>query len=404
MYDRLSKTLARLIDTEDEIQIEKVYLLKVGCFRFTAYDDQELNSTPLPITYIENLLLESSPEQPKLPVDLIEQVVQALEQHSNLFDIKIDENEDAHFAVFSRMGGLELGLVAGKTFTLHVQLPARMQTFSLHGGDAIENFEAASNGSIFIAFAPIEDYPTRASIGQEYRDLFINQIDNKTQWQCPALGPVPMHPDIYLVFTSSANEGSAWPEIFCHRGDLFLVSDRSPDEYQTIVKTLPRSTHFDLLDFYLQVLANTNLRYYHREITSLFHLLADAVNGLSETPRWKLWRHASLTKEARSNLSTIYERLIEFQESSLHYERARVDFLKRIAEHPVLSKITDYFEDHSRNDTVIPDSFTHALSYFEKEIQTLESTRSAMLAGLGGAVLGSVIATLLTFFLAKGSS
>ena len=83
-------------------------------------------------------------------------------------------------------------------------------------------------------------------------------------------------------------------------------------------------------------------------------------------------------------------------------ERERVDTVKLIAEDAVLFPIRDYFSEIMMYETVMPDAFSAALSYFQNEVQSLQSIRSTVLAGLGGAVLGSVLGALLAFLLAQG--
>jgi len=199
-FSRLTEALIGL--GEVSLEIDQIIIAKIGCVALFPTKQLESESN-FPITAQETAqrgqpsTATGSVFGPDLP-NMHAAIIKALEKHPNVFDLKV-EHDELGMRIRPRMGGW---LVSGDSFSLRVELPSRLQKLAWYiegRSNPIERFEVISDGSLFVAFASIEDYPIFTIIGQEYRELLQEQIEKETQFGWAVFGPVPVHPDFYLV-------------------------------------------------------------------------------------------------------------------------------------------------------------------------------------------------------------
>jgi hypothetical protein len=134
-----------------------------------------------------------------------------------------------------------------------------------------------------------------------------------------------------------------------------------------------------------------------RQALALFSDLSQIAQQIFANPIWNLPQSRRLSREARALLASIHERLVEREMKVLSFNQGRARFLQSIGDHPFLSELQDYFRDQLAAMTEVPESLTPALTYFESELSLALNIRTLLVAAVLGAIVGAVLASLLTW-------
>ncbi len=390
-YPHLTKVLTDFGETG--LQVHSAFVLHLGCVCLLTFEKPS-SSSRFPVTDLEKLL-PSEREQDGSPPDFHAAIIKALKKHPNIFDIVILGKESIGFVKPLHTGTL----ITERSFSLRVELPERMQRYHAYTWreKTIEQFEVVSNGSLFAAFAPIQDYPVRTHIGHEYRELLSTQIEKETSLKSPPLGPSPIHPDFYLVLRKKRNETPpVGTKVYTLKNHVFLVSDNNSQTNRDMAMELFNDIHFALLEFYSLELIRNSLINYDIEIFNHFSDLSNSVKKLFAAPWWRIFKSAKFAHLGRISLSNIHKRCVEFETNLFGFNRQRNQLLNTIKQHRILSNIYSYFYTTTESDIQVPQVFFRALDHFEDALRTFGNIRSVVIASLVGAAVGAAITVLLT--------
>ncbi len=145
----------------DKPDIHRFYLLKLGGVLILTPDHKA--------SVLQDSHRDSSKPSKEPPSDLHHQIMQVLKKHPNVFETTTLRTTP-HGALLARPTPMGL-LLHSDTVKLHINLPAAVQKYSAEpwGRQPIESFDVATTGSIFAAYAPIEDWPYPAYIAHEFQ-------------------------------------------------------------------------------------------------------------------------------------------------------------------------------------------------------------------------------------------
>lgn len=391
-YPHLTKVLTELGETD--LQIHSVFLLHLGCVRLLTFEDPTLSSR-FPVAELEKLLASEVQQDDLLPY-FHTGIIKALKKHPNIFDITILGKEPIGFVTHRRTGIL----ISGKIFSLRVNLPEPMQTHdALYAFDAkpIEQFEVISNGSLFAAFAAIQNYPVWTHIGHEYRDLLSAQIEKETSFKSPSFGPSPIHPQFYFVFRKKRNKTPpVGTKVYTLKNDIFLVFDNNSQTNRDMAMAFFKNIKSPLLKFYSLELIRMSLINYDIEISNHFSDLSTSTKKLFATPWWRIFKSRKFAHVGRTSLPDIHKRSVEFETEFFHFNKQRNQLLSQIKQDRILSNIHSYFCSITEPDIQIPQALPHALDHFGDELRTFGNIRSVIIASLFGAAIGAALTVLLT--------
>ena len=390
MYPHLTKVLTDLGETD--LQVHTAFVLHLGCVCLHPFEHPPLSR--FPVTDLEKLL-PSQREQNSSSPDFHAAIIKALEKHPNVFDIAILGKKPFGFVESHHAGTL----ITGKSFSLRVELPQRMQKYRAYAWHEkpTEHFEVVSNGSLFAAFAPIHDYPVWTHIGHEYRELLSTQIEKDTSLQSPSLGPSPIHPNFYFVLRKKRNQTPPLgTEVYTLKEDVFLVFDDNSQTNRDMAMDLFNDIQSALLHFYSLQLIRNFLIYYHTEIFNHFSDLSNSAKEIFAVPWWHIFKSSKFAHLGRISLSNIHKRYLEFETELFDFNRQRNRLLNIIKQHRILSNVYSYFYTITEPDIQVPQAFSRALDHFENELRTFGNIRSVVIASLLGAAVGAAITALLT--------
>ena len=393
-YSSLNKLLSALGET---VGVERAYIVKLGCVRLLEFDEPE--DCRFPLVEFAKLSAPSAGSDVK---ELHSEILKSLREHPNIFDITSITDKRAEIRNGSEMGRL----VIGNVFSLKVRLPERLQKWRQHWAEestTAEEFQVISSGSLFAAFAEIEDYPTRTNIGHEYRDLLKEQIRKASSLKCPNFGPSPIHPDFYIVLRQkSADEIPRGSKTYALRNeDILVVSDSEAGAIEWAATNLFRKLEFPLFSFYDLGLGRLRLLYYNTEIFNHFGDLSSGLERLQSISWWHWLQLRKSSLEAKKSLSHVHQRLVDYGAAYLEYSRRRNDLLNRIKEDLIIGEISGYFRHHSETDSELPEALTPALNYFAQELQTSGNIRSTIVAAFLSALAGAFFYALISRFLSN---
>lgn len=399
-HSRLTTILADL--GEEGLTIQSAYIVKVGCVRIlpSGIPDRE---SRFPITELEDLV--SSVEKGKRDAsDVLGEIRDSIEKHKNIFDVNtVDADRPAFSVAGTGIGTGPGSLVFGSAYSARVKLPARLQKhhslFSTAAYQPIEQFDVVSSGSLFAAIAPIEDYPVLTYIGHEYRDLLRKQIEETTNFKSPALGPNPIHPDIYLVFRKRpAGAPVLGRRVYSRDDNPFIVEDHNSVSGLELAKSLLMHIEMPMLRYYSTNEHREILIFYHVEILNHFADLSEVIKGLSAQSWWHIVKSNRLARRARNSLWGIHSRLVEFDQEAMAANRNRDQLSEVISQSPILSLIKNYLLETSSLDIELPRGLYPALKHFEGELRTFGTIRSIVIASLAGGAVGALVSLLVSFF------
>ncbi|MCU1271462.1 MAG: hypothetical protein JWN74_2756 [Acidobacteriaceae bacterium] len=327
---------------------------------------------------------------------LVKKLVKAVSLHPNVSEPIPLNNPDSTMTLTTPNF-----LITGEHFLFHITLPKSQLKYSdwFSSKRDMEDFYAIYTGSLFAAFREIE-FLEQSGIGQEFREILFKQIPKETSIKVPSLGPTPLHPEFYIITgKSDTDTADTRPTIFCEREDLFIVLHNTKATDQEIVDAFLSSVQSRMLRLYSHLVAQDMVDLLAHEVAEHFSKLAGTARSLSNAQKWRFLRTRRLTQEARRELSSIHELLVERESLTLGFSQDRERFLQAIAEEPLLSKLQDYFKRTYDSATAVPQSLIPALNHFENELALALNIRTLFVATIVGALVGAVIGALLTWIL-----
>ena len=382
---------------EPDEEIIRVYEVRIGCVAFSGFKVPEYDSER-PISDLEELLdsvPKISAKKDDLPETILAELSDALESHSNVFAFKKSE---LRLPITSTLGNYRI--VQGKPVHFRINLPARLHRYRpIFGAEKqkIEQIGVVSNGSFFACYAELMTFPQETWFAQEYRDLLKDVLEKRGKIHSIGVPPCPIHPSIYVAILPANAEpkrkshalGKKPP--FMGDGLLFLLPES--EEIETAIEAILVTFSPPLDRFFNLQLRARSVGLYEAEILNEFSNLTDCYKKLLKTGAWHVFKRHTLWVAARTSLSNIHLRLVEYGNVLSEYEREVSDFPQMKESFPHIQPWLKYFAERFEKFGV-PTFLVSSTQYFERELQLFGHKRVIIAASLVGASIGAMITLL----------
>lgn len=374
-YERLAKLISNLEGAP--VQISDAFLFKFGALLIAQETPPETDEHQ----YSATKALRNSSQT--FPIEITKTIRKALEEHPNIFHVK-NAGDKTVESIYGACTGM---LVIGPAFTMEVHFPQAQRQFE--DCDTPEQFNVISNGSYFGAYSPIDDVPVFSAIANEFRELARKQVEANTPYKVPLFGPTPVHPDVIITRINGNGEKTAM-RAYEYEGNLYIVCDadsRTESLMEFIFYRAGKYWH----GYYELLLDRSGSIDLDIEIQNRFSDLSSDIAKLLSTPAWKFWAVSSTSKRTALSIAKIHELMIEYHSARWFFDNARRDFLNRIKDQHLFSKLNRITKEDCRRDFCPPKSVTEALAFLEKQIEVGRNIRSLVVASVLGAVIGAVL-------------
>ncbi len=384
-FDRLTATLSAL--GEKDLHIKEAVVVKFGHLLLAGLTVP--SNSDFPITE-EEAIGEKPFEYPR---NVVSTIHAALKDHPNVFDPRIIVE------ISEVRWGDKFGFfVHGNICQYRIHLPKAKQKYT-DDMDTEEHFSVLCDGSMFAAYAPIQDFPIWSNIGHEFRELGRSQIESKTSLKSPNIGPCPIHPNIVIVVREHSEEDKDQVRKYYHQDDdIFFVTSVSNLTTELVAECflIFRSS---IGDFYELAVNRVHMLNQNVEVSNHFSAASSKIRELMEMPSWNIWRTRAASRQARISIASVHERLVELEGELLDYASARAGALENLRKSGEASPLYDYCKGMTEADVNVPPSFGSALTFFEGELQLYGNIRSLLYASLLGAIVGSLLTGVLSRFM-----
>lgn len=391
------KNLNEVLQKNDfpEIKIQEIILLKLGCITYSAESDKRFEK--------DSQLIDKAPDIIKvefdengfiIPTSLLSCLSKILEKHQNIFDLSIQESEDLRVTRIN-----QYIFVSGADIKLKIKIPKRFQKYSkqkFKSTKVVEIFDVLSIGSIFIAYANVEDIYVKTYIAHEFREIFQKQINTYSNIFSNTLGPCPINPNIYIAYYQGAqDEEPSFRITPIGKGDLLFVADNRFTKEDIIKHIITNVNHLITIYYKLSAIRSEIL---FRNIT-LYELFKEIASNVIERTniKWcKPWKIRKYSTNAKNALLKSHLLLVRIDELIMEHSKLRELFLSELKDNTILSYISEYFIDHSKKDFDLPESINTSINHFEKEIHLYSNLNVIIISSIIGAIIGSLLTFLLT--------
>lgn len=362
MYNKVQKILEE--NGEANLVIKSIYIAKFGGIAFNPDKIRDL-----------------------IKSGFAKALVDILKKHPNVFSTEIFNIVPDEFYCSNDQDAF----VLSQLFKVKLNIPSRLQVYNkLSRGSCIEEFSVLSNGSIYCAYAPIDDYRT-AEIGHEYREILKCQIENELKIDWNSIGPSPIHTDFIIVNSASNDKANDLTRIYEHNGNIIIICESNTDKIdKTITELLFKNVQL-FEDFYRLISEESIMHQNVDEINDYFEQLSTVFTKLSNTKWWKFWVVNKNINEGREKILNLYKQLIEFESSTFDYKEQYNRFINDILKSSILLYTKEYFENQLEKEINISDNLLGATEYLSSEIREFTNTRSVVFSTIIGALIGSLL-------------
>ena len=144
-------------------------------------------------------------------------------------------------------------------------------------------------------------------------------------------------------------------------------------------------------DFYQLLSGRDLLMDYNMEVSQHFSVASKSVRELMDAASWRLWETHRASREARTSLASVHERLVGLEAELISYSNEKDRSLRELVKQRETAPLRDYFAEMADPGVTLAPSLGAALAFFESELQLYGNIRSLLLASLVGAVVGSLL-------------
>ena len=283
------------------------------------------------------------------------EIIRALRSHPNVIDLQESIAKQPEIVDEWHIGPASGWLFVTPMYQLRVHMPARLQKYSTSaafaGEKVIEEFGVAASGSIFAAFAEVDDFPTETSIGQEYRELVLEQLQKETRLKPANIWPNPIRLDFYLVLTMSA-EHPRGLRVYAKDYSVIIVTD----VHKTIpelVTGLLQEISFYLVEYYSVKLREVDLKTKYFDISQDFNTLSRTMVDATSLKWWKLRSAGSILRTGRKTLGMLHTAIVEFERLLLLHQYYGGEFATQLERSSILSKARAHFDKDKESHLVV---------------------------------------------------
>ena len=390
--NRFSRLVAAI--PEKPLEIEALYVLKLGCIRFT---DRPIPSSKYPISESQASETDLDSNEKKETSIKFETIVDALKNCKNIFDLNIPSPPTGRKNGYDFTD--EFGtILASKRFTARIDLPRRLHKFAEEydsPDQVIEQFNVISTGSLFAAYSQIDKYPVWPFFANEFRDIVRNEVESHTSIKAPLFGPSPIHPEIYVALRKSRKNTPKMPiAVYTINKSICLVVDRPRSSIPSLMEYIFDICLFPISRFYLLQIQRSRLLRYNTEIQSHFNDISSSIETIQSSRFWQLSSRNKASISAHVSLSKFHLRMVGHDSLSFSMEQDQSHLKELLKDNRFLSGISDYFDQES--DAPITSSMSQAISFYQSEIQSYANVQSVLASSFIGAIIGSLLTAFLT--------
>ncbi len=396
MYENIKSLLNRL--AKKEFSINKAYILKIGFTAFKHKNGSEIQAGG------EEFYVEYAEEKEEKPLKILyESITEALEKNPHVTGITKDlirKSMETSSTGYNYTGVI----IIGNLFAAKLNIPERFQKYKklCMGGGVYENFEVFSNGSIFGAYAEIEDIPLITNIAEEYETLLIKQNKEVGTLEALKLKYSPLFPTIYVIITEpeggpdNGDEASNVVKVYKHEDDVFVTTSREPSKARDLICNIVYDVTPSLVQFCRINTLLKKLNEIYSEIGVNFYELSNIIKEILSLKLYRFLKIYKLLKVARKDLVEIHSLYVDFSNLIFQLKRNKEWLLSTIKEEPIIREFKDYLKIHTDPEVEITPSLSNALNHYEGEIRTLRNIRTVTLATVGSALLGGLAGALVS--------
>lgn len=372
---------------DKQYAIASMYLMKFGTIAISTTDPDDDSL----FEFTDRSRVDTEFENDGLAV--CKEIASAVESHPNVFDFEV-LNEDFPPSEYLTLG---YKLFHGPIYKASVHLPKMQQKYQ--DMECEEHFSVFLSGTYFAAVTEINHLSGYSNMAHEFREIFRSQVQAKTKFHAPLIGPCPMHQDLFLigVRVPSGVQSLDIPLLYTSGDDLYVVvSYEKIDDY---ISEMFWDCLLYLCHFYELQLSRIKLIHIDTEIQARMSILVDAHTGFASAPVWRfrsIHRHLTV---AREQLANIYQLRVEHSKEVSSYKRQRKLFLDRVSQSKLVYELNGDLKPYTRLDVDLPDSLLPSLQFFQVQADAKRGAYSLLIATLIGALIGGFItlaATLLS--------
>jgi len=361
------------------LRIARIRLLKFGSISVSeiGHDDGSVH----PYSDRENLAAEFSKDG---GLGLIQKLADIVKAHPNVFDF-VDKAEG-----FSPNEVIIQGcrLLYGPMYSASVHLPKAQQKYQ--DMECREHFGLILSGTYFATIVSTDELFNYDNSAHEFRELFHSQVEKKTQWKAPVLGPCPMHSDIYVVGVVGTSKPINNERRFYTVGnDLYIVV--SDNQIDAVIN----DCFWDFLQFvqgfYELALQRLELLAIDTEVENRMRSLFDVHSNLAALSTFAFSKSTKALKTLRDELSYVFKLRIDFSRNSRAYEESRRGFLESLLQRSLLSELRVILEKETVLDIQLPDELLASLQFFQSQSDARRNAQSILIASVIGGVIGGAL-------------
>jgi len=385
--EKIKKILKQEYDAD--YSIKDIYLFKAGCVLLQMEELDDNNNYP--VTAKEEIISKYK-EDFDISINLKE-LFNKIKEHRNIFN---PEEYDSEYPVtHSEPSPGTAIIVDGPKLFMEVKLPKSKQylTDDFINTNPIEEFNAIFNGSLFITYAKINEFPSYTTFGYEYRNLLRNIINEDTKLHCPHFGPSPIHPDFYVIILEKDIKDLK-NRIIKYGNDLIMVLEEI--EMRDFADYFLEKISFELERYYKIEYYNTNLIDYNIEIHNILEELSKKINSFYILKWYSIFETNKIINESKLLLSRVYKRYFEYESQKSYFNKNRLKYIDEIKQHKLFSLISKYFNEQLDELDEIPTSILDTLSHYGNIINSFGDKRTAVWASIIGALIGAFITYLVS--------
>jgi hypothetical protein len=351
-----------------DLEIVNCYVIELGCMFFKSKKEESISNEN-----IKNLNLEV--------------LKKVLEKHPNIFSIDTFKYREEEITTYDRHSFFNLT----KYLNIKIKLPIHVSKLGILG-EHIENFKVIMNGSMYAAFAEINQIPMFCHIGAEYREIISKQLENdESEFKYLMIGPNPIHPNIYLLFYKDNNFNTT---ILTdkEKRDIYIIMPQT--DINNYICSLILCEHTALSGFYNVKNQIYKLNEFLYTIRNLYNNLSLTFSNMISNSFWKFWAKISYSKQIRNLLLQINKVICDFESSQIHFNNNKMEVLDRINKDDILRLTIEYFKNELNYSDNISANLPKSLDFFCNEMQTIRNIYSIVvtsIVGLVGVIIGAII-------------
>ena len=265
-------------------------------------------------------------------------------------------------------------------------------------GEVVETFNIIYDGAIFLAFgesSSVGDKSYAWQFGLEAMKIIKSCFEGSNLWEVTKIGPIMLHPAIYLVFLGDTLELTL-PTTRVRDNDLYIFFPyRNDSSSEQAILDFFDSVAYEVKEHHGNLLLRKEIMDTEIEFRRKFETLSSIHRNLLGLSSWSpanFRERYGYTKQLRGGIREAYEIYISLMDLQAYINQERSRYLSDLSQHRFLEPLVNYF-DEELSDVGKTDfsPILQGLRFLEEETRMVTATRSNLQAALVGALAASII-------------